>query len=394
MPNFTQEYRSTDLGFGPVNGTAGSVIGMLDAVLVNGGTTQSVTSIVEAGTTYTATIPSDTTLETLDHLTLAGITGAGAVLNGVQVITVINGTSFSFTGPGGLGSITGTITYRRSPLGYSKFAGTNVAAYQTASVSGLPQGWVRVDETGAMAGGQKELAVRSYEAMTDVNTGTQSFPSVAQQANGVCWRKSAAADSTSRAWSLIGDGASFYLVINSDNSLTSGRQLYGFGAYDSFKPSDACPLFLSGLGQFNTVSPSSTNNGLGYVAPPASLGAQSGLYLARPISGAVSPVSAMHCARSMLNPGTLGGIQGMVTYPGPPDGSLWVDSSILFDASGAPHGRLRGLYYPCHNSLVFSSDYDTSPPNVAGLGGATLLNIMHAAGSVSGNALFDRYGPW
>lgn len=396
MPNFTQEYRSTDVGMLPVNGLAGSLIAVLDAVLVNGGTPMPVTSMAQSGTTVTALIPSDVSLENKDWLVIAGASPAGA--NGAVQILAIDGTHFSYEAAAGLGVITGSITYRRAPLGWTKFGGTNVAAYQCASVPGCPQFWFRVDETGATAGGQKECAVRAYEAMTDVNTGTSPFPAVGQAASGVCWRKALTTDATARPWSIIGDGATFYLVINSDASFTVGRGLYGFGAFTSYKVGDAFNAFLSGWATFNITTVSGVgNNGIGFVNyMTGSGGANGGLYLARAmtqIGGSIWGTHFFKHLNSGVGAAVVGGSAGMFSYPTPVDGSLWVDTTLLLDSAASPRGKPRGMYTHCHNVNPFGNDYDVAV-NVAGLPGVTLFNLLHAAGNSQGSAQFDRYGPW
>ena len=389
MPNFTQEFRSTDVGMPAVSGTAGAWLGALDACLVNGGATQSVTSITEAGTTYSAVIPADVSLEDKDWLVIAGASPAGA--NGTFQIALVNSTHFSYTGPGGLGAITGSITYKRAPLGWSKPFGTvsNVAAYLAAAgITGMPQFYVRVDDNYAGAGTVQQAAARGYETMSDQNTGTGPFPTVAQQANGLCWRKSSAADATARAWVLIGDGATFKFMINSDTSVSTGRCLNGFGGFDSFRPGDAYNCLISGTSSFNVANPGTTTSGLHYGATPGALfAAQTGIYVARGAAQTGGAV-AMQCVNRNALSANVVGATGCVNYPGP-DGALWVDKLWLYESAYLPRGRPRGLYLHCHNTVPFASEFDTSN-NVAGLPGVTLLNLLHA----SGQALYDRYGPW
>jgi hypothetical protein len=393
MPNFVQEYRSTDVGMPALTGQVGSLTAVLDAVLVNGGATQPVTSLVQSGTTVTATIPADVSLENLDWLVIAGATPAGA--NGTVQIAFIDSTHFTYQAAAGLGTITGSITYRRAPLGWTKFSGTNVAAYQSAVVPGCPQFWLRVDDSNTVGttGGVKEACARGYEVMTDVNTGTGPFPSVGQLANGLCWRKSTTADATPRPWSIIGDGATFYLHVNSDGTATLGRIACGFGAFTTFKIADAFNCFIGGTNSFNAPAPSATSLGLGYTASPAtSPGFNNGLYIARSMSQVGGSVTVANVTR-LATTGNMGGINGVIANPSPADGGVWVDNPLFFDASLACRGRPRGLYYHCHNVNPFGNDYDIAI-NVAGLPGVTLMNILHCGGNATGSILYDRYGPW
>jgi hypothetical protein len=403
MPNFTQEYRSTDVGMPVLNGVQSALTAVLDAVLVNGGTAQNVTSIVEAGTTYTATIPTDVSLENLDHLTLAGITGAGAVLNTDQIIAFIDSTHFSFQGPGGLGVITGTITYKRSPLGWTKpFNATGIGAYLSQSgIPNMPQFYFRVDDSNTIptTGGAKEAAVRGWEVMADINPGTNGFPTAAQQVNGLCWRKSLTADATARPWFLIGDGATFYFIPNSDNSFTSGRGLYGFGGFNSNKPGDAYNCMISGWSTFNAASASGAANGLGFSYYMGAYTAQTGLYVARAygqsVVGGVQQCQIWKWMNAAsYSSSVLGGANGAVGVPNPVDAAYWFDAPNMNEGfNSVVRGRPRGLYVHNHNAIPFASEFDTAI-NIPALPGVTLLNVWHAAGGAQGSVQFDRYGPW
>jgi hypothetical protein len=48
--------------------------------------------------------------------------------------------------------------------------------------------------------------------MTDVNTGTGTFPTTAQRSGGSYWSKSSTADSVTRSWILVGDSRSFIFI--------------------------------------------------------------------------------------------------------------------------------------------------------------------------------------
>jgi hypothetical protein len=393
MPNFVQEFRSTDVGMPVLNGVAGALIGVLDACLVNGGAAQPVTGIVEAGTTYTATIPADVTLENKDWLVIAGAAPAGA--NGTFQTTLIDSTHFSYVGPGSLGAITGSITYKRAPLGWTKpFVVGSVAAYLAAVVAGLPRFYLRVDDNYAGLGTVLNAAVRGYETMSDVNTGTGPFPTVGQQANGLSWRKSLTADATARPWILIGDGATFYLIVNSDNSITAGRLLCSFGAYTSFKPTDAYNCALGGTSTFNTGAPTLNLVGLGGAVFASSYVGSTGLYCARGLSQAGGAVALQQINKWAAAGGALGGVTqaGYVLYPAPADGALWIDTTLLQDATGSPRGKPRGLYTTPHLVSPFASEFDIAT-NVAGLPGVTLINYLHSINQ-AGAVQFDRYGPW
>ena len=113
MSNWTH-YSSLYTGHPTLSGTAGDLTTLLDAVLVNGTTAQSVTSITRSGSTATVTVAA--------HGIPTGQTGwrtiAGAVetdYNGTFLVTATSSTVFTFTVGGSPATpATGTVTYKTS----------------------------------------------------------------------------------------------------------------------------------------------------------------------------------------------------------------------------------------------------------------------------------------
>jgi hypothetical protein len=398
-----QQFRSTDLPAWPsLTGQAGSLIALLKAILVDGGTTASITSITRSGTTATATIASANT--SLIPGANIYLTFAGANETDYNVTqapcTVVDSTHVTYqvanspTSPA-----TGTITYRRAAMGWTEaFNGTNLSALRPASVSGYPQPYLRIDETGGTAGGQKEVAVRGYESMSDVNTGTGPVPTVAQAASGGCWRKSTTADSTARAWTIFANKFAFWFVPNSDASATLGRHLNGFGGFPSFTSGDAFNWFLAAQGAFNVTSSTVANGGACVEAPPAITGSSAGLWIARAFSqtgGAIASMRIQPMRHNSGGNGVAGGTAGgFLAYPNGPDGALWCSPALFTDSqSGNSYrGVLPGLYSHPHTTLPLG-EYDTST-NVANLSGVTLTGVLIQCNSTQGLQLFDTYGPW
>lgn len=400
MPNFVQLYNSTDTNAPVLTGQVGTMNALLQAVLVDGYTTASVTSITESGTTYTVTFAgANNTLRTGNYITISGCTGGWVALNGIWQITVSSSTVVTFVGPGGLGTpATGTILYRKAPLQWTNAFATasNVATFRAASVTGRTfQPYLRVDDNGTNATpSYRECQVRGYSTMSDKDTGTEAFPTTAQiAAPGVVWRKSTSLDATARPWTLIGDGATFYLVVNSDNSLTSGRHLVGFGGFNSYKSGDAYNAFCAGVFTSNNANPSVANAGMGVGVYPNA-----------------APNLTHHAVRSHTQTGTSVGIctivpYGPITntviggtagnsapYPHPVDGGLWVTPLLVQETTGAVRGRLCGMYSHLHSSLP-CADGDRVTV-VAGLSGVTLYCVSINAASTQGQVLFDEFGPW
>lgn len=121
------------------------------------------------------------------------------------------------------------------------------------------QFFLDVDDRGASSGltgaSGKEAAIRGYEAMTDVSTGTNPFPTTAQVAAATAnWRKSATADATARGWVLIADDRTVYLFV-SDGDTTSYKP-YFFGDVYSMKSSDG---YRTGIAVRTAVNSTSVN---------------------------------------------------------------------------------------------------------------------------------------
>lgn len=163
-------YRSTDAGAPVLSGTAGSLIAVLDACLVNGYGTQ-------------------------------------------------------------VGS------------GWSKpFSGTNLAVY--AKPSG-PQRFLRIDDVTTT---QYARAI-GYEDMTGISTGTNPFPTGAQQIGGFFIKRSNVATSAARPWVVVATQTMFYLWVNHDDltmtALQNDVSLTAFGDIISNLPGDTYQTMLS-----------------------------------------------------------------------------------------------------------------------------------------------------
>src|SRR5262245_61500636 len=118
------------------------------------------------------------------------------------------------------------------------FTGTSKRAYRAASGSRL---YYRIQDDGPGAGTFKEARLTGYESMSDIDTGTGPFPTSAQGVGSVAMypvRKSAAADSTARAWVVIADARTCYVfVFTGDNA--NNQLAFGFGEFYSLVNSDA-----------------------------------------------------------------------------------------------------------------------------------------------------------
>ena len=390
MANFVQLYKSTDFNAPSLMGQVGSLTALLTTVLVTGYVTAGVGNITRASNIATVSLgTANSTLVTGNYVTIVGC--AQTDYNGTFQITVINSTTFTYVVANSPATpATGTITYKKAPLGWSvPFTGTNIAAYRSNDVASN-RFYLLVNDAGGMPGGALEASVRGYESMTDVYTGIQPFPTVAQSANGICWRKSRDVSVTTRAWTIIGDDKTFYLLTN-DFASVGTSNLFGFGSFPSQKPADSFNTFLIGYTNFNTNQGSGALSH-GFSAQPVVIGsATTGLYIARPYTQ----------LGSSFNAGICNWVQGWfgnsatLTFPHPVDGGTYLVQPIFHEVTNGfvcIRGRIPGVYHHLHG---FPYNHYDQITGVTNLPGVTLTILSFSVGtSSSGQLAFDTFGPW
>ncbi len=374
--------------------TAGSLIGLFDACLVNGFGTGNVDSIVIAGgiATVTRAAGHPFTVDAVDSVALiAGANVTGGTINGERKVLASpapTSTTYCFdaTGvPNQTATTTGTITHKVAPLGYQKlFTGANLAAYKPGDPAAT--GCVlRVDDTGTTV-----ARVIGFETMSDINTGTGQFPTTAQLNAGGYFPKSNAV-AGNRPWMLIGDGRIFYFM----SAWNSGNTNYGipfaFGDINALKSPDpyAAVLFApdsdySGVQPGNTLaselSHSSGSTRVGcFFAPRQYTGLGGSIPLGRSMP---SPVGG--------GPGISGTASWVLPYPSPTDGGLYVAPMFVPETSGVLRGSMPG-FWPVPQAVggtaFVTRDRVTG---IAGMAG----RVMRAVTLAGGVAFFDVTGPW
>lgn len=143
------------------------------------------------------------------------------------------------------------------------YSGTNLAVYRSTVGERY---YLRVDDTAAQVTG-----VRGYTSMSDVNTGSDIFPTTTQQTNWN-WRKSNTADSTSRAYVGVATDRFFLLLVTGGWS-GSGQMLGWFGEAIRLIEGVATTLradpvsAISGVGLSSGKSGAMWDNSSDYSAP-------------------------------------------------------------------------------------------------------------------------------
>lgn len=387
MPDTTVKLLHSAMTGAPVlSGTAGALVALLDACLVNGFGSNTVDSVVIAGGIGTITRGAGLPFEAGSVAVIGGATVTGGTINGERKIIAATSTTATFDATGLANqTATGTITARLAALGWAKtYAGTNLAAYKPTDVTATGN-MLRVDDTGTTS-----ARVRGFVSMVDVNTGVGQFPIDSQVNGGLYWPKSASADTVGRGWVLVGDGRTFYLLTDySTTAATTFGFNAAFGDLVSVKSPDAYGTFIHGFtsSSFGTAGNNTTTDFEHGDANAAAVGT----YLAR---GYTAIGGSIQARRSFpLITGSTGAKSGNVGLPFPngADGGVYVAPVNIVDhATGVFRGAAPGLvaFPQSIGALVFASrDYLSG---VAGYAGKTFRVVNSSVGCFA----FDATGPW
>lgn len=123
-------------------------------------------------------------------------------------------------------------------LGWSRpYVSSNVSVYRQPS--GTNQMYLRVDDSAGTT-----ATIRAYAAMSDVNTGTDPFPTVAQASSGLTYTKSDSATSATRQCIAISNGSLLHFFNSTTASQWSSSNLLTFGDVPSLKPNDLYNTYL------------------------------------------------------------------------------------------------------------------------------------------------------
>lgn len=261
----------------------------------------------------------------------------------------------------------------KASSGWTKpYTGTNLAAFRMPA--GTNQHYIRVNDTTTTY-----AIARGYETMSDVNTGTGDFPTVAQVASGAYVVKSSTADAVARNWVLACNGPIFYLFVDAVSTGLHGH-VTCFGQIVSYKVGDAYGTIIIG-----TSSTSYTTHSFQLIN---STGATiSTHYLARTHTQLGTSIACGKGAdASKANQSTMG-VNGL-TYPHPVDGGLWIAPISVHESSLAIRGALPGVWSPLHARPINHLD------TFSGTGGAAgktflALNIYNG-----GQVLFETSNTW
>lgn len=351
-----------------LSGTAGSLVTLLDACLINGYDPRTPDSVVIAGEVCTANFSAGNPFE--PHAVVQ-ISGASlTALNTEWRIATATATAITFVCPGiADGAVSGSISIKRAPAGWAKpFADANKGVYRSASFDST-QLYLRVSD-----GYGTSARVRGYEHMTSIDDGSGLFPTLAQRAESeYWWHKSSSEDAIAREWAVIADESMlYYCPVHSGNLLFEGQHTpFRFGDLRRRVTGDAYHCLISGVGS-SVVNPGMEGSTTGIRSTADSA---TGKYLARPAAqtGAAQDVS-YSCAVNTVG-----------EYGTAPDGEL-----LLCPLSLGSRGVLPGMYAAADRiaGLPFRE--------VVGVSGVPFLRLRAGSNSfdLDRHIAFDITRPW
>jgi hypothetical protein len=194
----------------------------------------------------------------------------------------------------------------RTSLGWTKaFSGADLAAYQMPSGSTR---YLRIDDSATTL-----ARIKGFDTMSDVNTGTNPFPSVAQIAAGAFANKTdGATAATARQWIVIGSSTYFYfwnqLTLPTNTSQSGTAFFFGdivsLGGGLGNTAIIANQVSLTSGGSNITAANDTVNNAT----------VSSGHWMSQPYAGGTSQTVSKHYAYLIASAGISGGDS---TFVGP-----------------------------------------------------------------------------
>ncbi len=394
MATFPVKYINNAMRGAPVlNGTAGSLISVLDAFLVTGFGITSALSVNVAGGIATATLNAG---QSFDKDCIVWVDGATpAALNGEQRVLTTSSTSITWATTAPDGPATGTITIKVAPVGQweKKYSGTNKAVYRSTDpqASGF---CLRVDDTGTTS-----ARVRGFESMTDVDTGTGLFPTDAQISGGGYWWKSSAANATAVRYDLIADARTVLVAMgagSSSNAMYTASPIRGFGDMlalapggDGFAVALSCGAGASYVSHFYLGAFNSASSGA------------DAIYMARPPSGlgGSQPNNSLTYVGNNTSSGASGADPTLGAFPSSVDGQLKYSRRYTHAGDGStPRADVPGVLHVPQSGVLGAVQPRDILAGTGDMAGRMLLALAVNSGSTvtvpTGIVLVDITGPW
>ena len=355
--------RSSDYGAPVLYGSVSSsynLVNLLDVCLNQGYGQMSVSSITHNNGVVTVTTAVAHNLKYGARHTIAGVNESG--YNGDWLITPTGTYTFTYEAAGiTVNTGTGTITSKNTGCGWSKpYTGTNLGAIRQG---GGNQRYLRIDDSSTLY-----ARLVGYGAMTDINSGTEPFPTASQIASGLYMQRSSTADLTNaREWILIADDRSFYLWVGYNSTYPyTDAPMMGFFDYPSTRSGDAYNTAL--LAPNSNAATGFRFSFLNTYVQLVSTGGMYGLrsYTQIGTSVELSRISDYSKGYTQANMGATG-----LVFPHPPDGALyqspvWIVEPASTVANSIIRGVMPGIWNPLHLRPLAHADVYFGTGSLAG----------------------------
>lgn len=305
------------------------------------------------------------------------------------------------------------------------FTAANKRAYlQNLTGANNPSGmYLYVDDAGPGAAAAREARLTGFETMSAITpVGTGQFPTAAQSAVGVgavVVRKSTTADATTRFWTIVGNGQTFYLFTETADFVAPALAVmsFCFGDIKSYKTSDPYAVGIIGRLIENTAGADREAFAVMGFSSQWNLSSKTwGHYFARSWTGlgGSTPFSKMidwhivggsslagwNSDATVAFSGSTASLPGRNTsamqFPAPngADGSI-VLSPVRCFHSWSHRGYWPGLWIPMHNLPLNHNDQFTIASG--NMNGKTLLTQqiqVYLTGNDYGNACLETSDTW
>lgn len=274
------------------------------------------------------------------------------------------------------------------------YTGTNKTVYRNSVAAGGTGMYLRVLDDASATGAERNAICRIYSAMSDVDTGNDETPSVAQATYGTVWRKSNTIDSTARAWVLIADERTMYLSIDTGTS-SIGDGFYGAGDFASEVAGDAYAAMVFGrttpsAGGSNgeSVSTGPLQRSQWFLTPGAG---NANLWTLRGYAGGAGAVRHGLAVLASSDVGSVIGSSGSQSMAASSPGGgqvYWLPG--LMAAEGTLRGTMRGLYVPINSlaGVAAGTDYSSAVGRPAG---SVLTVVRHFCTANGSSAQYDGH---
>ena len=333
MAQNTIFYSNQQTGAPQITNTAGGTLALLDACLVNGFNSKTISTLSVTSNVATATFSTDHGYQLWDVIAISGANESQFNSNWM-VKTVPDTTTLTFDITTADVTATGTITCKTAPLGWEiAYTGTNLRAYRSPIGN---RRYLRIDDTNT-----NYSLVQMYKTMSAISTGT----SVGSQSY---WNRYTPYTSVNMNWLLVGNQKMFYFMPAPTPYYYA--TFYAFGDYLSPKAADTKnTILISWLSQTSSTPPSEDE--LFEVNVTTSLGYPHTIY--ESIFSQQPGLAIKMSNWLVLNLGNANNATGPNTYAGGFD----FDSIFLFEVYSSQFyfiGTLPGLLTPlqCSNGIL------------------------------------------